>query len=51
MSKFVKISQLDPESKKELKKYWTPLYGSEFADAMVKDYDTDKSETKPAEQK
>lgn len=40
MAEFVKISELKPEDKSKLRSFWTPLYGSEYAAAMVEDYST-----------
>ena len=44
MNEFVKISQLDPDSKSEVKKYFTELYGPEYANAMVEDFSTAKKD-------
>ena len=41
MSKFQKISAMEDKTKSELKDYWTPLYGSQYAEAMTEDKKND----------
>lgn len=38
---FVKTSALTGEDRTKLKSYWSELWGSEFANAVVKDYKPD----------
>ena len=41
MSKFVKVSELSSEDRTKLRSYWKELWGSEFAKALVTDYEPD----------
>ena len=38
MSNFKKIAELSSTDRSKLKEYWTELWGSEFANALTKDY-------------
>lgn len=40
MSNFKKIAELQPETRTNLKQYFTELYGPDYANAMVQDYTT-----------
>jgi hypothetical protein len=52
-TQFVKISALDEANRKKVKDLFTPLYGAEYAEAMVKDYSNDgeKKEVKASSKK
>ena len=39
-SKFVRISMLSPENKKDLEKFWKLIFPTEYVDAMLKNYET-----------
>jgi hypothetical protein len=41
MATFKKISELSAENTKKLEKYWAPLWGTEFAKALTKNYKPD----------
>jgi hypothetical protein len=36
---FYKVSELSGEDRTKLKKYWSELWGNEFAKALVTDYE------------
>jgi hypothetical protein len=46
MIKFVKISELSSEDRTKLKGYWSELWGKEFANALVTDFETDGDKIK-----
>jgi len=46
MKDFVKISELSKEDRSKLKGYWSELWGSEFANALVTDYEPDGNKIK-----
>jgi hypothetical protein len=37
-SKFVKLSKLSPENKKELRDFWSTIFPAEYVNAMLKEY-------------
>ena len=41
MSDFKKVSELTGQDRTKLKDYWTELWGSEFAKALVTDFKPD----------
>lgn len=51
MAKFVKIAELDEQSRKKLKDFWSPLWGKEYAEAITKDYGPTKAKSEKTESK
>ena len=39
MDNFKKIAELSSKDRTKVKSYWTELYGSEYANSMVTDYE------------
>jgi hypothetical protein len=46
MNKIVKISELSSEDRTKLKGYWSELWGKEFANALVTDFEPDGDKMK-----
>lgn len=45
---FVKISELKPEDRSKLRSYFEELYGTEYANAMIEDYESGGKKMKVA---
>jgi hypothetical protein len=43
---FVKLSALSSKDRTKIKNYWTPLWGSEFSQALTTDYMTSGNKKK-----